>query len=128
GPRGTRAAGVGVLGAACGLGVVVGALLGGWLGGVDLRLPFWFAAGLSLLNFLYGVFVLPESLPPERRSARFDLAHANPFGAVALLRSYPQVFGLAAVVLPANLAHYAYPSVFVLFADYRFGWGPREVG
>lgn len=122
-----RAKSFGMIGAAFGLGFVVGPLIGGWLGGIDLRLPFWFAAGLALLNFLYGWFVLPESLPPERRAPRFDTSHANPFGALALLRSYPQVFGLAAVVFLANLAHYVYPSIFVLFADYRFQWGPREV-
>nr|WP_246429110.1 TCR/Tet family MFS transporter [Pseudoxanthomonas broegbernensis] len=122
-----RARSYGMIGAAFGLGFVVGPLIGGWLGGIDLRLPFWFAAGLALLNFLYGLFVLPESLPPQRRTARFDVSHANPFGALALLRRYPQVFGLAAVVFLANLAHYVYPSVFVLFADYRYGWGPREV-
>ena len=122
-----RAKSFGMIGAAFGLGFVLGPLVGGWLGGIDLRLPFWFAAGLALLNFLYGWFVLPESLPPERRAPRFDTAHANPFGALALLRSYPQVFGLAAVVFLAQLAHYVYPSIFVLFADYRFGWGPREV-
>jgi DHA1 family tetracycline resistance protein-like MFS transporter len=100
-----RAKSFGMIGAAFGLGFVVGPLIGGWLGGIDLRLPFWFAAGLALLNFLYGWFVLPESLPPERRAPRFDVSHANPFGALALLRSYPQVFGLAAVVFLANLAH-----------------------
>lgn len=127
-PPEKRAKSYGMIGAAFGLGFVVGPMIGGWLGGIDLRAPFWFAAGLALLNFLYGLFVLPESLPPERRSARFELAHANPFGSMLLLRRYPQVFGLAAVVMLANLAHYVYPSIFVLFADYRFGWGPREVG
>ena len=127
-PPEKRAKSYGMIGAAFGLGFVVGPMIGGWLGGIDLRAPFWFAAGLALLNFLYGLFVLPESLPPERRSARFELALANPFGSMLLLRRYPQVFGLAAVVMLANLAHYVYPSIFVLFADYRFGWGPREVG
>lgn len=122
-----RAQAYGMLGAAFGIGFVAGPLIGGWLGGIGLRLPFWFAAGLALLNFVYGLLVLPESLPPERRSARFDWSHANPFGALRLLRSYPQVFGLAAVVFLANLAHYVYPSVFVLFAGYRYGWGPIEV-
>ena len=122
-----RAKSFGMIGAAFGLGFVLGPLVGGWLGGIDLRLPFWFAAGLALLNFLYGWFVLPESLPRERRSPRFDTSHANPFGALALLRRYPQVFGLAAVVFLAQLAHYVYPSIFVLFADYRYQWGPREV-
>ena len=123
-----RAKSYGMIGAAFGLGFIVGPLLGGWLGAIDLRLPFWFAAGLALLNFCYGLFVLPESLPVEKRASRFDWAHANPLGTLALLRRYPQVFGLAAVVVIANLAHYVYPSIFVLFADYQYQWGPREVG
>ena len=122
-----RAKSFGFIGAAFGAGFILGPLLGGWLGDIDLRLPFWFAAGLALLNFAYGWFVLPESLPPERRAKTFDWAHANPFGSMRLLRRYPQVLGLAAVVFIANLAHYVYPSIFVLFADYRYGWGPREV-
>ncbi len=124
----SRAKSFGMLGAAFGLGFIVGPLIGGWLGAISLRLPFWFAAGLALLNFCYGLFVLPESLPRDKRARRFDWSHANPLGSMVLLRRYPQVFGLAAVVFLANLAHYVYPSIFVLFADYRFGWGPREVG
>ncbi|HZF99279.1 MAG TPA: TCR/Tet family MFS transporter, partial [Pseudoxanthomonas sp.] len=126
-PNESRAQAFGMIGAAFGVGFIVGPLIGGWLGSIGLRLPFWFAAGLALLNFLYGWLVLPESLPKEKRSARFDWSHANLIGSLGLLRRYPQVFGLAAVVLLANLAHYVYPSVFVLFADYRFDWGPREV-
>ena len=122
-----RAKAFGMIGAAFGLGFIIGPLMGGLLGEIDLRLPFWFAAGLALLNFLYGWLVLPESLPVEKRAKRFDWSHANPFGSILLLKRYPQVFGLAFVVLLANLAHYVYPSVFVLFADYRFQWGPREV-
>lgn len=122
-----RAKAFGMIGAAFGLGFIIGPLVGGLLGEIDLRLPFWFAAGLALLNFLYGWFVLPESLPPDKRAPRFDWSHANPFGSMVLLKRYPQVFGLAIVVLLANMAHYVYPSVFVLFADYRFQWGPREV-
>ncbi|MFD0739741.1 TCR/Tet family MFS transporter [Lysobacter koreensis] len=123
-----RARSYGMIGAAFGLGFIVGPLIGGWLGAVDLRLPFWFAAGLALLNFLYGLFVLPESLPAEKRAVKFDWSHANPLGSLLLLKRYPQVFGLAAVVFIANLAHYVYPSIFVLFADYQYQWGPREVG
>lgn len=123
-----RAKSYGMIGAAFGLGFIVGPLVGGWLGDIHLRLPFWFAAGLALLNFCYGLFVLPESLPPEKRATKFDWSHANPLGSIALLKRYPQVFGLAAVVFIANLAHYVYPSIFVLFADYMYQWGPREVG
>ena len=127
-PPEKRAKSYGTIGAAFGVGFVVGPLIGGLLGEIDLRLPFWFAAGLALLNFAYGLFVLPESLPPERRAPRFDWSHANPFGSMKLLARYPQVFGLAAVVFIANMAHYVYPSVFVLYADYRYDWGQKEVG
>jgi DHA1 family tetracycline resistance protein-like MFS transporter len=127
-PPEQRAKSYGMIGAAFGVGFVVGPLVGGLLGEIDLRLPFWFAAGLALLNFAYGLFVLPESLPPEQRSRRFDWSHANPFGSMKLLARYPQVFGLAAVVFIANMAHYVYPSVFVLYADVRYGWGQKEVG
>ncbi|HVI24913.1 MAG TPA: TCR/Tet family MFS transporter [Xanthomonadaceae bacterium] len=123
-----RAKSFGMIGAAFGVGFVIGPLIGGVLGDIDLRLPFWFAAGLALLNFCYGLFVLPESLPAEKRSPRFDWTHTIPAASLGLLRRYPQVLGLAAVVFIANLAHYVYPSIFVLFADYRFGWGQKEVG
>ena len=126
-PPDQRAKSFGMIGAAFGVGFIIGPLIGGQLGSIDLRLPFWFAAGLALLNFLYGWFVLPESLSHEKRSPKFDWSHANPLGSLALLKRYPQVFGLAAVVFLANLAHYVYPSIFVLFADYQYRWGPREV-
>lgn len=126
-PAHARAKAFGMIGASFGIGFVIGPLIGGWLGSHDLRWPFWFAAGLALCNFLYGVFVLPESLPPEKRSARFDWSHANPFGAFKLLLRYRQILGMAAVILFANLAQYVYPSIFVLLADYRYHWGPREV-
>src|SRR5690606_16548375 len=127
-PPEQRAKSYGMIGAAFGRGFIVGPVVGGVLGEIDLRLPFWFAAGLALLNFCYGLFVLPESLGVQQRSPRFDWTHANPFGSMKLLARYPQVFGLAAVVFIANLAHYVYPSVFVLYADYRYAWGQKEVG
>src|SRR5215467_12489913 len=85
-PPGERAARFGLLGAAFGVGFVLGPALGGLAGAVDPRLPFWIAAGLSLANALYGFFILPESLPPERR-APFAWRRANPVGALMLLRS-----------------------------------------
>ncbi|MEO7916163.1 MAG: TCR/Tet family MFS transporter [Dokdonella sp.] len=123
-----RAAAFGMLGAAFGIGFIVGPALGGWLGGFDIRMPFWVAAGLSIANFIYGYFVLPESLPKEKRSKHFDIKSANPIGALGFLRRHPQVFALALVLFTVNLAQYALNSTFVLFTDYRFDWGPQEVG
>ncbi len=123
-----RAQAFGMIGAAFGLGFIIGPVFGGWLGEIDLRYPFWGAAVLALCNFAYGWFVLPESLPRDKRTTHFDWSHANPLGSLKMLKRYPQVFGLAAVVLLINLAHYVYPSVFVLYADYRYGWGPQAVG
>jgi len=122
-----RAQGYGVLGAAWGLGFVLGPALGGVLGDVDPRLPFWAAAAMTLLNAAYGLFVLPESLPPEKRRA-FAWKRANPIGSLTLLRSHHELFGLATVNAIYFLAHQAMPSVFVLYAAYRYGWGPRAVG
>lgn len=127
-PPEKRAGAFGALGAAFGIGFVLGPALGGTLGDIDLHLPFWLAAGLALANFCYGYFVLPESLPPERRTPRFDWRRANPVGGLLLLRRYPQVYGLAFVVFLSQLAHYVLNTTFVLYADYRYGWGPQEVG
>jgi len=127
-PKEKRAAAFGTLGAAFGIGFIIGPALGGFLGHLHIRLPFWVAAVLSLVNFCYGYFVLPESLPKEKRSARFDWRHANPLGSVVLLRRYPQVFGLAAVFFLINLAQFSLNSTYVLYTDYRYGWGPQAVG
>ncbi len=127
-PPEKRAASYGMLGMAFGIGFVVAPAIGGFLGGINLRLPFWVAVVMCLTNFLYGFFVLPESLPSEKRSARFEWAHANPLGALKLLRRYPQVLGLVGVLFLIALAHMVYPTTFVLYADYRFGWGPQMVG
>jgi DHA1 family tetracycline resistance protein-like MFS transporter len=126
-PPGERAARFGLLGAAFGVGFVLGPALGGFTGAVDPRLPFWIAAGLSLTNALYGFFILPESLPMERR-ARFEWRRANPVGALMLLRSQAQLIGLASVNFLGNLAHAALPSVGVLYMMYRYGWDERTVG
>ena len=127
-PKGKRAGAFGILGSAFGLGFIIGPGLGGFLGGIDLRLPFWVAAALAALNFLYGFFILPESLPRERRTTRFEYHNAHPLGSLKLLRRYPQVLGLAWVMFLVYLAHYVLQTVFVLYGDYRYGWGPQAVG
>ena len=98
------------------------------LGAKDPRLPFWIAAACSLLNALYGLLVLPESLPPERRQPRLSWGSANPVGALSLLRSHPELLGLAAVNFLGYVAHEVYPTVFVLYADYRYHWDQRTIG
>jgi DHA1 family tetracycline resistance protein-like MFS transporter len=106
---------------------VLGPATGGLLGAHSLRLPFWVAGGLSLMNAMYGLFVLPESLPPERR-VPFSPRKANPLGALKLIRSYPQLTVLAVVFLLYQLAHQVLPSVFVLYAGHRYGWKEADVG
>jgi len=122
-----RAASFGIVGAAWGLGFVIGPAMGGLLGGIDPRLPFWVAAGLTLANALYGVFVLPESHPKERRVA-FSWKRANPVGALVLLKRHPGLLPLAGVNLVYYTCHQALSTVFVLYSGYRYGWGIREVG
>jgi len=127
-PKEKRAAAFGMLGGAFGLGFIMGPGLGGVLGDISLRLPFWVAAGLAACNFLYGYFVLPESLPKERRAPRFELHSAHPLGALKLLRRDPVLLGLGVVMFLVYLAHYVLQTTFVLYADYRYGWGTRAVG
>jgi len=122
-----RAKQFGMVGAVFGLGFVVGPAVGGFLGGINLRAPFWAAAILSLANVLYGFFILPESLPKEKR-AESAWQMANPLGALTLLRSHPELAGLSAAMTLFYLAHNALPSVFVLYTEYRYGWHERDVG
>jgi DHA1 family tetracycline resistance protein-like MFS transporter len=124
---GERARRYGFLGGAFGAGFVLGPALGGLLGDVSLRLPFWVAAGLSVAGALYGFFVLPESLPPERRAA-FDLRKANPIGAVGMLTSTRSLMALAGITFLYRVAHDSLPSLFVLYADYRYAWTEADVG
>jgi DHA1 family tetracycline resistance protein-like MFS transporter len=123
-----RARAFGLLGAAFGVGFILGPALGGWLGARNPRLPFWFAAAFSLLNALYGLLVLPESLPLERRQTRLRWRLANPVGALVLLKSHPELLGLATVNFLGYLAHEVYPTVFVLYGDYRYHWNERTIG
>src|ERR1700758_5442840 len=122
-----RAKRFGLLGAAFGAGFVIGPAVGGLLGHYNLRAPFWAAAGLSLANFLYGLFVLPESLPAEKR-AKSAWHMANPLGSLTLLRSHPELAGLSVVVFLYYLAHQSLQSVFVLYTEYRYGWDTKAEG
>jgi len=115
------------MGAAFGIGFIVGPVLGGLLSRGGPRLPFWVASVLSLTNALYGLFVLPESLPKERRAA-FSWRRANPWGALSLLRRHHQLLGFAAVHFLYYLAHQSLQSVFVLYTGYRYGWDSFVVG
>jgi DHA1 family tetracycline resistance protein-like MFS transporter len=126
-PEEKRAKAFGMLGAAFGLGFIVGPAVGGWLGDVNPRLPFWVAAALSLANAIYGLFVLPESLTRDRRTP-FSWKRANPVGSLKLLRSHHELFGLAGVTFLCTLAHDSLPSTFVYYSDYRYHWTPRTVG
>lgn len=122
-----RARAFGLIGAAFSGGFVAGPLLGGVLGEISLRAPFWAAAGLSGIAFLYGLIVLPESLPVERRMG-FSWRRANPFGAFRLLRSHPDLSRLAIVAFLLYFAHHIFSAVFVLYAGDRYGWGAWQVG
>jgi DHA1 family tetracycline resistance protein-like MFS transporter len=145
-----RARNFGLIGAAFGVGFFIGPGIGGFLsdpetvrhlgrlmGGAalgetfaahHLRIPFYVAAAMGTINWLYGLFILPESLPPERRAVRFEWRRANPVGSLRLLRTHQDLFGLAGVAFLFNLAHSVLPSIFVLFVGHRFGWGPKQAG
>ncbi len=126
-PPEKRAAGFGLAGAAFGLGFVLGPLIGGFLGERDIHYPFYAAGTLALLNWLYGFFVLPESLPAARHhSIRFE--RANPVGAFSGLTKYPMVLGLAASFFLMNAAQFALHATWVLYTGHKFGWGPEDVG
>jgi len=126
-PPERRAASYGLLGAAFGIGFILGPALGGVFGALEPRLPFWVAAAFSLANAAYGFFVLPEALAPDKRSG-FAWRRANPIGSFALLRSHPELFGLAVANFLINLSHVVFPTVFVLYAGYRYGWNESRVG
>ena len=126
-PPEKRAKPFGYISAAFGLGFVIGPAVGGYLGNSNLRAPFWAAAILSLINSLYGFFVLPESLPKEKR-AKSAWRMANPLGSLKLLRSHPVLAGLATVVMLYYLAHASLPSMWALYTEERYGWSRRDVG
>ena len=128
-PPEKRAANFGIIGAAFGLGFIAGPALGGFLGNTSygLRVPFFVAAGLTAVNWLYGMFVLPESLVPEHRRS-FTWGRANPVGSLLALKRFPVVLGLVETYFLSNLAHQVLPSTWVLYTGYRYHWTPKEVG
>ncbi len=126
-PPEKRAGAFGLLGAAFGIGFIVGPVLGGVLGQIDLRLPFWVAAGCSATNWFWGLLVLPESLKPENRRP-FSWARANPVGALLALKRLPAVWGLAESYFLLMVAQTMMFSMWALYMDYRYHWSPRDVG
>ena len=117
----TRAQNFGFVGAAFGLGFIFGPVLGGLLGAISLRLPFFVAAGLALVNWLYGFFVLPESLAPEHRST-VSWRKMNPLASLRRLGTYPLVAGLAVAFLFATMAQRGLENVWILYTGFRYGW------
>ena len=122
-----RAQNFGLISAGFGMGFIFGPVIGGLLGGLDPRAPFVAAACLAAANFAFGWFVLPESLPRERRRA-FDWRRANPVGALKSMRKLPGVGALLAVMLAYQIANFTYPAVWAYYIQGAFGWDARMVG
>jgi DHA1 family tetracycline resistance protein-like MFS transporter len=122
-----RSRAYGLIGAAYSAGFVAGPVLGGLLGELGPRVPFWAAAALAGIAFVYGLLVVPESLKPELRMS-FSWKRASPFGALRLLRSHRELTGLAIVYFLLYFAHHVFSTVFVLFAGFRLGWSIFEIG
>ena len=125
-PKERRAGAFGMIGVAFGLGFILGPAVGGPLGDLDPRLPFWVAAGFSLTNWLYGFFFVPESLAPEKRQ-EFTLRRANPIGSLVLLRSHPELWKLATLQFLAYVSHEVF-TIWALYAMYRYAWNQSAVG
>lgn len=126
-PRENRAAAFGLLGAAFGIGFTIGPLIGGVLGNVGLQYPFWLAAALSFGNLVFGYFILPESLPAERRSA-IDLGKVNPFRALLYIRRYASLSVLLLSLFLTGFAQQGLQGIWVLWTNVRFDWGVAEAG
>ena len=126
-PPEKRAQNFGLMGAAFGVGFILGPALGGLLGELGPRAPFFAAAILALTNFIYGFFVLPETLAPESRRP-FDWKRANPLGTLLQLRKYPMVFGLCGAMFLWQLGHQSLPGTWAYYTIYKFGWSEAEVG
>ena len=118
----------GMLGAMFGMGFILGPVMGGLLGAIDLSLPFYVAGGLAVLNAVYGAFVLPESLPPERRSPAIDWTKVNPVASLRRLTELRGVGPLVFVMGLSSLAQFILHTTWVLYTMFKFGWGPKENG
>jgi DHA1 family tetracycline resistance protein-like MFS transporter len=127
-PQEQRAGRFGLIGAAFGVGFILGPAIGGVLGAHDLRFPFWAAAGLSLLNAAYGYFILPESLAPERRTPAILWRSANVIGSLDFLRRERSLALLASAIFLSYLAHESLPGLFVLYTEYRYHWNAETTG
>lgn len=122
-----RAKAFGVMGAAFGLGFVIGPAIGGLLGAYGPRIPFFVAAGVSLLNFVFGYFVLPETLKPEQRRG-FEWTRANPFGTFKVFQSYRGVLPLCVVMFIYFFASSVYPAIWPFWGIAKFGWDATMIG
>ena len=122
-----RARRFGQLGAMFGVGFMLGPVIGGVLGDIDVRLPFVVAGALAVVNWCYGFFVLPESLPLDKRRA-FEWKRANPVAALRGLAALKGVGPLVAVIALSGLAQFMLHMVWVLYTKFKFGWGPGQVG
>ncbi|MCF8325874.1 MAG: TCR/Tet family MFS transporter [Leadbetterella sp.] len=122
-----RAQSFGMIGAAFGLGFIIGPSLGGILGEYGTRIPFWVSAGLAILNWLYGYFILPESLLPENRR-KFDIKRANPIGSLLNLKKYPYVLALVLSLFLVNVSNFATQGTWSFYGIEKFSWSKLEVG
>lgn len=126
-PPEKRAANFGLIGAAFGIGFIIGPVLGGLCAKFGVKVPFFVAGGLTLVNWAYGWFVLPESLAPENRRA-FSWRRSNPVGALMALHRFPALLGLVLTYFIAVLAHQVYPSIWVLYTAFRYQWTELQTG
>jgi MFS transporter, DHA1 family, tetracycline resistance protein len=127
-PPEKRAAAFGMIGSAFGAGFILGPAIGGLVGNINPRFTFWAAAAFALLNTLYGLFVLPESLAPEHRSERLEWKRANPVGSLRLLRSHHELWGLTWVNFLSYVAHEVFPNIWVIYCIAVFGWSTGSIG
>jgi DHA1 family tetracycline resistance protein-like MFS transporter len=126
-PAEERATRFGLIGAAFGMGFVIGPVIGGFLGEFGTRMPFFAAAAISFANMAFGYFVLKESLSPENRRA-FELKRANPVTTLVQLRAFPMVFGIVTVMFISSLGHHVLPTTWSFWGIEKFDWSPKQIG